>query len=150
MYHGEGYTVYVDADTAGLLEANREIEKARRKINDLGNEANTTSKSFTQFNKSAIAVSSALKMPEINRLSRQMSELAGQIGAASMATDKATTVNARFTGVISNVSGLLGAGYVSNIGSATVSLLQHTQGAINATQAEVLHTRAIQMKAQAL
>ncbi|MBG5951898.1 hypothetical protein [Proteus mirabilis] len=150
MYHGEGYTVNVDADTAGLLEANREIEKARRKINDLGNEANTTSKSFTQFNKSAIAVSSALKMPEINRLSRQMSELAGQIGAASMATDKATTVNARFTGVISNVSGLLGAGYVSNIGSATVSLLQHTQGAINATQAEVLHTRAIQMKAQAL
>ncbi|OAT22815.1 hypothetical protein [Proteus myxofaciens] len=150
MYHGEGYTVYVDADTASLLEANREMEKTRRKIDDLGNEANTTSKSFTQFNKSAIAVSSALKMPEINRLSRQMSELAGQMGAASMATDKATSVNARFTGVISNVSGLLGAGYISNIGSATTSLLQHTKGAINATQAEISHTRAIQMKAQAL
>lgn len=150
MYHGEGYTVYVDADTASLLEANREMKKTRRKIDDLGNEANTTSKSFTQFNKSAIAVSSALKMPEINRLSRQMSELAGQMGAASMATDKATSVNARFTGVISNVSGLLGAGYISNIGSATTSLLQHTKGAINATQAEISHTRAIQMKAQAL
>ncbi|WP_272538730.1 hypothetical protein [Providencia sp. PROV197] len=149
-YHGEGYTIDIHGETESLLEANKAIRETKRKMAEMGKQADDTSKAFYRFDKTAMAVSSALKMPEINRLSRQMSELTGQIGAASAATDRATSANARFTGVISNVSGLLGAGYISNIGSATSSLLQHTQGAINATQAEVTHTRAIQMKAQAL
>ncbi|EMB3081377.1 hypothetical protein U8233_001326 [Providencia rettgeri] len=149
-YHGEGYTIDIHGETESLLEANKAIRETKRKMAEMGKQADDTSKAFYRFDKTAMAVSSALKMPEINRLSRQMSELTGQIGAASAATDRATSANARFTGVISNVSGLLGAGYISNIGSATSSLLQHTQGAINATQAEVSHTRAIQMKAQAL
>ncbi|WER20867.1 hypothetical protein P2E05_12190 [Providencia stuartii] len=149
-YHGEGYTIDIHGETESLLEANKAIRETKRKMAEMGKQADDTSKAFYRFDKTAMAVSSALKMPEINRLSRQMSELTGQIGAASAATDRATNANARFTGIISNVSGLLGAGYISNIGSATSSLLQHTQGAINATQAEVSHTRAIQMKAQAL
>lgn len=149
-YHGEGYTIDIHGETKSLLEANKAIRETKRKMAEMGKQADDTSKAFYRFDKTAMAVSSTLKMPEINRLSRQMSELTGQIGAASAATDRATSANARFTGVISNVSGLLGVGYISNIGSATSSLLQHTQGAINATQAEVSHTRAIQMKAQAL
>lgn len=150
MFEIDGVEIIIKADTEGVLEAGKAVRETKRKMADMGKQADDTSKAFYRFDKTAIAVSSALKMPEINRLSRQMSELTGQIGAASIATDKATNANARFTGVISNVSGLLGAGYISNIGSATSSLLQHTQGAINATQAEVSHTRAIQMKAQAL
>ncbi|VEB68157.1 Uncharacterised protein [Providencia rustigianii] len=150
MFEIDGVEIIIKADTEGVLEAGKAVRETKRKMADMGKQADDTSKAFYRFDKTAIAVSSALKMPEINRLSRQMSELTGQIGAASIATDKATNANARFTGIISNVSGLLGAGYISNIGSATASLLQHTQGAINATQAEVSHTRAIQMKAQAL
>ncbi len=150
MYHIDGVEIIIKADTQGVLEASKAVRETSRKMAEMGKQADDTSKAFYRFDKTATAVSSALKMPEINRLSRQMSELTGQIGAASIATDKATNANARFTGIISNVSGLLGAGYISNIGSATASLLQHTQGAINATQAEVSHTRAIQMKAQAL
>lgn len=137
----------VDMNIEGLVGAGKAVEKELTKL-EKGFDG--TRVAIDKLDKTAIAVSSALKMPEINRLSRQMSELTGQIGAASAATDRASSANARFTGVISNVSGLLGAGYISNIGSATSSLLQHTQGAINATQAEVSHTRAIQMKAQAL
>ncbi|MDD9339994.1 MAG: hypothetical protein PV362_10160 [Providencia heimbachae] len=150
MYHIDGVEIIIKADTQGVLEASKAVRETSRKMAEMGKQADDTSKAFYRFDKTATAVSSALKMPEINRLSRQMSELTGQIGAASIATDKATNAHARFTGIISNVSGLLGAGYISNIGSATASLLQHTQGAINATQAEVSHTRAIQMKAQAL
>ncbi|CAB5558410.1 Uncharacterised protein [Providencia rettgeri] len=150
MFEIDGVEIIIKADTEGVLEAGKAVRETKRKMADMGKQADDTSKAFYRFDKTAIAVSSALKMPEINRLSRQMSELTGQIGAASAATDRATNANARFTGIISNVSGLLGAGYISNIGSATSSLLQHTQGAINATQAEVSHTRAIQMKAQAL
>ncbi|WP_426099295.1 hypothetical protein [Providencia sp. PROV200] len=150
MFEIDGVEIIIKADTEGVLEAGKAVRETKRKMADMGKQADDTSKAFYRFDKTAIAVSSALKMPEINRLSRQMSELTGQIGAASAATDRATSANARFTGVISNVSGLLGAGYISNIGSATSSLLQHTQGAINATQAEISHTRAIQMKAQAL
>ena len=150
MFEIDGVEIIIKADTEGVLEAGKAVRETKRKMADMGKQADDTSKAFYRFDKTAIAVSNALKMPEINRLSRQMSELTGQIGAASIATDKATNANARFTGIISNVSGLLGAGYISNIGSATASLLQHTQGAINATQAEVSHTRAIQMKAQAL
>lgn len=150
MYDGGTYTIICNAEVGNLIEAGRKMRETRQRIAEMGKQADDTSKAFYRFDKTAMAVSSALKMPEINRLSRQMSELTGQIGTASAATDRATSANARFTGVISNVSGLLGAGYISNVGSATTALLQHTQGAINATQAEVSHTRAIQMKAQAL
>ncbi|EFE51427.1 hypothetical protein PROVRETT_09913, partial [Providencia rettgeri DSM 1131] len=150
MFEIDGVEIIIKADTEEVLKAGKEVREAKRKMAEMGKQADDTSKAFYRFDKTAMAVSSALKMPEINRLSRQMSELTGQIGATSAATDRATNANARFTGIISNVSGLLGAGYISNIGSATSSLLQHTQGAINATQAEVTHTRAIQMKAQAL
>ncbi|MEY0558925.1 hypothetical protein AB7334_22735, partial [Providencia rettgeri] len=132
MFEIDGVEIIIKADTEGVLEAGKAVRETKRKMADMGKQADDTSKAFYRFDKTAIAVSSALKMPEINRLSRQMSELTGQIGAASAATDRATNANARFTGIISNVSGLLGAGYISNIGSATSSLLQHTQGAINA------------------
>lgn len=79
-----------------------------------------------------------------------MSELAGSIGAQSAKTEKATQVNNRFAGVLSTVSGTFGAGYVSNVGSATSQLVQHTKAAILATQAELEHAKSAQKEAEAL
>lgn len=54
----------------------------------------------------------------------------------------------RFTGVLSTVSSQLGAGYVSNVGSATASLISHTKAAIEATQAELANAEANKKQAE--
>lgn len=82
----------VDMNIEGLVGAGKAVEKELTKL-EKGFDG--TRVAIDKLDKTAIAVSSALKMPEINRLSRQMSELTGQIGAASAATDRASSANAR-------------------------------------------------------
>ncbi|MEX5734645.1 hypothetical protein [Providencia hangzhouensis] len=57
--------------------------------------------------------------------------------------------NSKFTGVLSTVSGTIGAGYIGNVGSATETLIKHTRAAIDATAEEVKNAEAMQKQAQA-
>ncbi|SFH27318.1 hypothetical protein [Proteus mirabilis] len=142
-----GIVYQVSMDIKPLLQGEKEVSKS---LEEMNNSTKKTTEALNKLDRTAANVGSSLKMPEINKLSRKMSELAGSIGAQSAKTEKATQVNNRFAGVLSTVSGTFGAGYVSNVGSATSQLVQHTKAAILATQAELEHAKSAQKEAEAL
>ncbi|MEX9845563.1 hypothetical protein AB7W67_07125 [Providencia rettgeri] len=136
----------VSMDIKELLVGEKQVNKVMDNV-----EKSTTkaTDSLNKLDKTAAQVGVALKMPEVNKLSKELSQLSGKIGANSSATDKATQTHNKFTGVLSTVSGSIGAGYVGNIGNATETLIKHTQAAINATAEEVKNAEAMQKQAQA-
>lgn len=136
----------VSMDIKELLVGEKQVNKVMDNV-----EKSTTkaTDSLNKLDKTAAQVGVALKMPEVNKLSRELSQLSGKIGANSSATDKATQTHNKFTGVLSTVSGSIGAGYVGNIGNATETLIKYTQAAINATAEEVKNAEAMQKQAQA-
>lgn len=142
-----GIVYQVSMDIKPLLQGEKDASKA---LSELEGATEKTTDSFNKLDRTASSVGSSLKMPEVNKLSRQMSELTGNIGAQSAKTEKASQINNRFAGVLSTVSGTFGAGYVSNVGSATNQLVQHTKAAILATQAELEHAKVTQKEAEAL
>ncbi|EMJ6227112.1 hypothetical protein R8P46_003957, partial [Proteus mirabilis] len=142
-----GIVYQVSMDIKPLLQGEKEVSKS---LEEMNNSTKKTTEALNKLDRTAANVGSSLKMPEVNKLSRKMSELAGSIGAQSAKTEKATQVNNRFAGVLSTVSGTFGAGYVSNVGSATSQLVQHTKAAILATQAELEHAKSAQKEAEAL
>ncbi|MCR1832589.1 tape measure protein [Proteus mirabilis] len=142
-----GIVYQVSMDIKPLLQGEKEVSKS---LEEMNNSTKKTIEALNKLDRTAANVGSSLKMPEINKLFRKMSELAGSIGAQSAKTEKATQVNNRFAGVLSTVSGTFGAGYVSNVGSATSQLVQHTKAAILATQAELEHAKSAQKEAEAL
>lgn len=137
-----GIVYQVSMDIKPLLQGEKEVSKS---LEEMNNSTKKTTEALNKLDRTAANVGSSLKMPEINKLSRKMSELAGSIGAQSAKTEKATQVNNRFAGVLSTVSGTFGAGYVSNVGSATSQLVQHTKAA--ASQ-QVLNAKAAKEEAQ--
>lgn len=142
-----GIVYQVSMDIKPLLQGEKEVSKS---LEEMNNSTKKTTEALNKLDRTAANVGSSLKMPEVNKLSRKMSELAGSIGAQSAKTEKATQVNNRFAGVLSTVSGTFGAGYVSNVGSATSQLVQHTKAAILATQAELEHAKSAQKEAESL
>ncbi|MEY0983185.1 hypothetical protein AB7206_21710 [Providencia alcalifaciens] len=136
----------VSMDIKELLVGEKQVNKVMDNVEKSTDKATT---SLNRLDKVASQVGVAMKMPEINKLSRDMAQLSGKIGANSAATEKAAQTHNRFTGVLSTVSGSLGAGYVGNIGNATESLIKHTQAAINATAEEVKNAEVMQKQAQA-
>ncbi|EMZ5055788.1 tape measure protein [Proteus mirabilis] len=142
-----GIVYQVSMDIKPLLQGEKEVSKS---LEEMNNSTKKTTEALNKLDRTVANVGSSLKMPEVNKLSRKMSELAGSIGAQSAKTEKATQVNNRFAGVLSTVSGTFGAGYVSNVGSATSQLVQHTKAAILATQAELEHAKSAQKEAESL
>lgn len=136
----------VSMDIKELLVGEKQVNKVMDNVEKSTDKATS---SLNKLDKVAAQVGTAMKMPEINKLSRDMAQLSGKIGANSAATEKAAQTHNRFTGVLSTVSGSLGAGYVGNIGNATESLIKHTQAAINATAEEVKNAEVMQKQAQA-
>ncbi|WER21479.1 hypothetical protein P2E05_15555 [Providencia stuartii] len=135
----------VSMDIKELLVGEKQVNKVMDSVEKSTDKATD---SLNRLDKTASQVATAMKMPEINKLSRDMAQLSGKIGANSAATDKAMQSHNRFTGVLSTVSSQLGAGYVSNVGSATASLISHTKAAIEATQAELANAEANKKQAE--
>ncbi|MEW2738062.1 hypothetical protein ABZ131_02665 [Providencia rettgeri] len=135
----------VSMDIKELLVGEKQVNKVMDSVEKSTDKATN---SLNRLDKTASQVATAMKMPEINKLSRDMAQLSGKIGANSAATDKAMQSHNRFTGVLSTVSSQLGAGYVSNVGSATASLISHTKAAIEATQAELANAEANKKQAE--
>ncbi|OAT53642.1 coiled-coil domain-containing protein [Providencia heimbachae] len=135
----------VDMNIEGLVGGGKVVEKELTKLEKGFDGA---SKGIARLDKAAMAVSNSLKMPELNRLSRDMAQLSGKMGANSIATDKAMQSHNRFTGVLSTVSSQLSAGYIGNVGSATASLINHTKAALEATQAELANAEANKKQAE--
>lgn len=143
-----GKLVYeVDIETAGLIEGSK---KAKAEISSLGDEVGKTAPSFDKMTKGAKGVSSALAMPEVNKLSNQLAQLSGKIGASSDAANNATVAQNKFSGALSTAASKLGAGYVSNVGSATNSLISHAKEAFAATDAQMASALAAQRESVAL
>lgn len=135
----------VSMDIKELLVGEKQVNKV---MDNVEKSTDKATNSLNRLEKTASQVATAMKMPEINKLSRDMAQLSGKIGANSAATDKAMQSHNRFTGVLSTVSSQLGAGYVSNVGSATASLISHTKAAIEATQAELANAEANKKQAE--
>lgn len=143
-----GKLVYeVDIDTAKLLTGS---QKAKAELASLGDAASGTTPGFDKLSKGAKGVSSALAMPEVNKLSNQLAQLSGKIGVSSDAAIDASVAQNKFSGALSTVAGKLGAGYVSNVGSATSSLIKHAKEAVAATSAQMGNAVAAQKEASAL
>ncbi|WP_036412501.1 hypothetical protein, partial [Morganella morganii] len=142
-----GEIVYqVSMDVKGLLTGEQQVNKA---MSGLERSSGKATEAMSKLDTTAAQVSAALKMPTIDKLSRDLAQLSGKMGANSAAVDKAALANNKYTGVIGTVSGALGAGYIGNIGNATNSLLRHAQAAIAATTAEVENAEAIKREAAA-
>lgn len=135
----------VSMDIKELLVGEKQVNKV---MDNVEKSTDKATNSLNRLDKTASQVATAMKMPEINKLSRDMAQLSGKIGANSAATDKAMQSHNRFTGVLSTVSSQLGAGYVGNVGSATASLINHTKAAIEATQAELANAEANKKQAE--
>ncbi|EPJ1407485.1 hypothetical protein ACTEZX_003142 [Yersinia enterocolitica] len=143
-----GKLVYeVDIDTAKLLTGS---QKAKAELASLGDAASGTAPGFDKLSKGAKGVSSALAMPEVNKLSNQLAQLSGKIGVSSDAAINASVAQNKFSGALSTAAGKLGAGYVSNVGSAAASLIKHAKEALNATNAQLDNAIAAQKEAMAL
>ncbi|MDA5496956.1 hypothetical protein [Yersinia aleksiciae] len=143
-----GKLVYeVDIDTAKLLTGS---QKAKAELASLGDAASGTTPGFDKLSNGAKGVSSALAMPEVNKLSNQLAQLSGKIGVSSDAAIDASVAQNKFSGALSTVAGKLGAGYVSNVGSATSSLIKHAKEAVAATSAQMGSAVAAQKEATAL
>lgn len=137
----------IQAKTGDLLKADKEVVKFTEKVEESFNKADSA---VSDFSETAKRTSAALKMPEVNKLSAQLAQLSGKIGAASDATNDGAVANTKFSGALSTVAGKLGAGYVTNVGSATSSLIKHAKAALDATSAQVDNARAAQQEATAL
>ncbi len=143
-----GKLVYeVDIDVAPLLSGSN---KAKAELASLGDAANDTAPGFEKLSKGAKGVASALAMPEVNKLSTQLAQLSGKIGASSESAAVATDSQNKFHGALSTVASQLGAGYVSNVGSATSALIKHAKEAIAATNAQLENAVAAKKEAMAL
>lgn len=143
-----GNLVYeVDIDLQKMLEGSKE---AQQQLSSLADAAAPADGALSELSSTAKHVSSALKMPEVNKLSAQLAQLTGKIGASSEAANDSVAANTKFSGVLSTVAGKLGAGYVSNVGSATASLIKHAKAALEATNAQVDNAKAAQQEAAAL
>ncbi|EFV3660650.1 hypothetical protein LD712_13260 [Salmonella enterica] len=137
----------IQAKTGDLLKADKEVVKFTEKVEESFNRADSA---VSDFSETAKQTSAALKMPEVNKLSAQLAQLSGKIGAASDAANDGAVANTKFSGALSTVAGKLGAGYVTNVGSATSSLIKHAKAALDATSAQVDNARAAQQEATAL
>ncbi|WP_337047111.1 phage tail tape measure protein [Serratia liquefaciens] len=143
-----GKLVYeVDIDVAPLLSGSN---KAKAELASLGDAANDTAPGFEKLSKGAKGVASALAMPEVNKLSTQLAQLSGKIGASSESAAVATDSQNKFHGALSTVASQLGAGYVSNVGSATSALIKNAKEAIAATNAQLENAVAAKKEATAL
>ncbi|MEX6283112.1 hypothetical protein AB6F89_15275 [Providencia hangzhouensis] len=136
----------VSMDIKELLVGEKQVNKV---MDNVEKSTDKATDSLNRLDKTASQVATAMKMPELNKLSRDMAQLSGKIGANSLATEKAMQTNSKFTGVLSTVSGTIGAGYIGNVGSATETLIKHTRAAIDATAEEVKNAEAMQKQAQA-
>lgn len=136
----------VSMDIKELLVGEKQVNKV---MDNVEKSTNKATDSLNRLDKTASQVATAMKMPELNKLSRDMAQLSGKIGANSLATEKAMQTNSKFTGVLSTVSGTIGAGYIGNVGSATETLIKHTMAAIDATAEEVKNAEAMRKQAQA-
>ncbi|NDJ59459.1 hypothetical protein GWD52_21230 [Enterobacteriaceae bacterium 4M9] len=137
----------IKAETGALLKADKEVVKFTEKVESSFNKADGA---VIEFTETAKRTSAALKMPEVNKLSGQLAQLTGKIGATSDATQNAAASNSKFSGILSTVAGKLGAGYVSNVGSATSSLILNAKAALDATSAHVEVAKAAQQEAISL
>lgn len=144
----------VSMETRRLIDAQREVD---RSLNEIAKSADKTDKSIDGLensmgglSKAAGAVSTALKMPEVNRLSTQLAQLSGKIGASTESAIEGAAAHTRFSGALSTVARKLGAGYVSNIGGATSALIHHTKEALSATAAQLDNAIAAKTEAMAL
>lgn len=135
----------VSMEIKELLVGGKQVNKVMDSVEKSTDKATS---SLNKLDKAASQIGVAMKMPEVNKLSRDMAQLSGKIGANSAVTDKAMQSHNRFTGVLSTVSSQLGAGYVGNVGSATASLISHTKAAIEATQAELANAEANKKQAE--
>lgn len=143
-----GKLVYeVDIDVAPLLSGS---SKAKAELGSLGDAAQEVAPGFEKLSKGAKGVSSALAMPEVNKLSAKLAQLSGKLGASSESAAKATDEQNKFHGALSTVASQLGAGYVSNVGSATAALIKHAKEAVAATNAQLENAVAAQKEATAL
>nr|ELR5113015.1 hypothetical protein [Providencia stuartii] len=136
----------VSMDIKELLVGEKQVNKV---MDNVEKSTDKATDSLNRLDKTASQVATAMKMPELNKLSRDMAQLSGKIGANSLATEKAMQTNSKFTGVLSTVSGTIGAGYIGNVGSATETLIKHTMAAIDATAEEVKNAEAMRKQAQA-
>ncbi|HHP7420677.1 TPA: hypothetical protein ACSC6I_001814 [Providencia rettgeri] len=136
----------VSMDIKELLVGEKQVNKV---MDNVEKSTGKATDSLNRLDKTASQVATAMKMPELNKLSRDMAQLSGKIGANSLATEKAMQTNSKFTGVLSTVSGTIGAGYIGNVGSATETLIKHTKAAIDATAEEVKNAEAMRKQAQA-
>lgn len=143
-----GKLVYeVDIDVAQLLSGSN---KAKAELASLGDAANDTAPGFEKLSKGAKGVSSALAMPEVNKLSAKLAQLSGKIGTSTESATVATDSQNKFHGALSTVASQLGAGYVSNVGSATSALIKHAKEAIAATNAQLENAVAAKKEATEL
>ncbi|VEC02022.1 Uncharacterised protein [Cedecea lapagei] len=142
-----GIYIEVDIETDKMIESSR---KAKAEMDALSKSVERSAPGFDRLSKSAKGVSSALAMPEVNRLSNQLAQLSGKIGAASESTIDASVAQDKFSGALSTAASQLGAGYVTNIGSATSSLIKHAKEAVNATKAQAENALAAKKEAEAL
>ncbi|WP_272687792.1 hypothetical protein [Providencia sp. PROV079] len=136
----------VSMEIKELLVGEKQVNKV---MDNVEKSTGKATDSLNRLDKTASQVATAMKMPELNKLSRDMAQLSGKIGANSLATEKAMQTNSKFTGVLSTVSGTIGAGYIGNVGSATETLIKHTKAAIDATAEEVKNAEAMRKQAQA-
>lgn len=143
-----GKLVYeVDIDVAPLLSGS---SKAKAELGSLGDAAQGVAPGFEKLSKGAKGVSSALAMPEVNKLSAKLAQLSGKIGVSTDAATDAVISQNKFSGALSTVASTLGAGYVSNVGSATNALIKHAKEAVAATNAQLENAVAAQKEATAL
>lgn len=143
-----GKLVYeVDIDVAPLLSGSN---KAKAELGALGDAAQEVAPGFEKLSKGAKGVSSALVMPEVNKLSAKLAQLSGKIGVSTDAATDAVISQNKFSGALSTVASTLGAGYVSNVGAATNALIKHAKEAVAATNAQLENAVAAQKEATAL
>lgn len=137
----------VDIETKQMIESS---QKAKAELESLAKSAQDTGPGLDKLSKSAKGVASALAMPEVNKLSTQLAQLSGSLGVSSDAATEAAASQNKFHGVLGTVASKLGGGYVSNVGSATSSLIKHAQEALNAVDAQLKNAEAAKNEAESL
>jgi len=142
-----GIYIEIELETKQMMEAS---QKAQAELDSLTNSAKGVAPGFDKLSQGAKGVSSALAMPQVNKLSNQLAQLSGKIGSTSESAIDASVAQDKFSGAIGTVAGKLGAGYVTNIGSATASLIKHAKEAVNATAAQAENAVATKKEADAL
>lgn len=142
-----GIYIEIELETKQMMEAS---QKAQTELDSLTKSAQGATPGFDKLSKGALGVSTALAMPEVNRLSTQLAQLAGSLGVSSDSATEAAASQSKFHGVLGTVASKIGGGYVSNVGSATNSLIKHTQAAIDAVDAQLKNAEAVKKEAEAL